>query len=251
MKGSTIVAGKASDSELFRRIVLPKGHDDIMPPKGEPLSSEQAELFKKWIDQGAEWPEGEIVGTGAHDAGQPAKLPEYKPSAAENKAVAALEAQGVSIRPVAQNLQWKEATFRSLGTNATDATIAPLKDVIGLLDLNLAGTQVTDSGPSAINGLTNLTALHLENTKITDEGLAHVAGLTNLVYLNLFNTPVSDAGLRHLKGLHGLKNLYVWQTKVTELGISNLKQTLPQCKIHTGWELSAAAKPEEKKPEKK
>jgi hypothetical protein len=214
-------------------------------------------LIKKWIEEGANWPDGEVIKpaegaatTAATGEVQPPKLPEYKPGGAEMKAIAALEAAGVSIRPIAQNVNWREASFRGLGTNATDTTIAPVKDVMGLMDLNLAGTKITDAGLAAIKGLTNLTMLHLEHTKITDAGLANVKGLSNLEYLNLFDTPVTDAGLKNLEGLSKLKNLYVWQSKVTEAGIEGLKKALPTAKVHNGWDATAVAKKEEKKEEK-
>ncbi|MEQ2010492.1 MAG: c-type cytochrome domain-containing protein, partial [Limisphaerales bacterium] len=56
-KPGTIVPGKSAQSELVRRISLPKGHDDVMPSRGEPLSKSQTDLIKTWIDQGASWPE--------------------------------------------------------------------------------------------------------------------------------------------------------------------------------------------------
>ena len=37
-KPGLIVLGQAARSELVRRITLPKGHDDAMPSRGEPLS---------------------------------------------------------------------------------------------------------------------------------------------------------------------------------------------------------------------
>ena len=52
-----IVPGQAARSELVRRITLPKGHDDVMPSRGEPLTKSQVALIKTWIDQGAQWPE--------------------------------------------------------------------------------------------------------------------------------------------------------------------------------------------------
>ena len=257
MKGSksgpVIVAGDAEKSEVYRRIVLPKGHDDIMPPKGEPLTKQQTDLIKDWIAQGAKWPDNFAMKAGeaeTAEASAPVKLPEFKPSSAELKATAQLEAAGVSIRPVAQNVNWKEASFRALGTNATDAAIAPLKDVLGLLELNLGGTKVSDAGLAAIKGLTNLTTLHLEHTKITDAGLDHLKNLNNLTYLNLFDTAVTDAGLQKLEGLTHLKNLYVWQSKVTDEGIKKLQAKLANTKMHNGWDLAAVAKKEEKKEEK-
>src|SRR5687767_13758813 len=38
-----IVPGKPEESDMFKRISLPAGHDDIMPSKGDPLTKEQIE----------------------------------------------------------------------------------------------------------------------------------------------------------------------------------------------------------------
>jgi hypothetical protein len=56
-KSGIIVPGHSAKSELARRITLPKGHDDVMPSRGEPLSKAQADVIKAWIDQGAVWPD--------------------------------------------------------------------------------------------------------------------------------------------------------------------------------------------------
>src|SRR6266542_3863808 len=59
--GQVITPGNADKSELYRRITLPKGNDDIMPNEGEPLAKAQIELFRDWINQGAEWPDGLVI----------------------------------------------------------------------------------------------------------------------------------------------------------------------------------------------
>jgi len=59
-KSGVIVPGQSAQSELVRRITLPKGHDDVMPSRGEPLSKSQTDLLKAWIDQGAIWPENVV-----------------------------------------------------------------------------------------------------------------------------------------------------------------------------------------------
>jgi hypothetical protein len=41
-----VIPGKSSQSELVRRIVLPEGHEDVMPSRGEPLSKPQIELIR-------------------------------------------------------------------------------------------------------------------------------------------------------------------------------------------------------------
>ena len=57
-KGAAFVAGKPKESPLYTSTILPPGHDDIMPQKGDPLAREQTELLRAWIEQGADWPEG-------------------------------------------------------------------------------------------------------------------------------------------------------------------------------------------------
>ena len=249
--GAVLVAGDADKSELYRRIILPKGDDDIMPNEGDPLSKEQTDLVRVWINQGAEWPEtaaAKETGPSNPLAGLPA---DFKPNANETKAASKFAQLGVDVRPIAMNVHWTEANFRPQGTSITDVAIAPLKDVTSLTDLNLAGTKITDAGLAAVAALTNLTRLHLELTSVTDAGLAHLKRLSNLSYLNLYGTAVTDAGLENLKELRNLRHLYVWQTKVTEAGAKNLKEALPSVEISTGAELNVVAKKEEEKTEEK
>ena len=56
-QSGTIQAKRPDDSELLRRIRLPRGHDEIMPAIGEPLRSSQVDIISRWIRQGADWPE--------------------------------------------------------------------------------------------------------------------------------------------------------------------------------------------------
>ena len=58
-----IVKGKAAESGLVRRITLPKGDDEIMPNRGEPLSPDDIAKIKAWIDAGAVWPDGMTTAT--------------------------------------------------------------------------------------------------------------------------------------------------------------------------------------------
>ena len=56
-KGPALVPGKPQESKLYASTILPAGHDDHMPPKGDPLTKVQSEALRGWIEQGAEWPE--------------------------------------------------------------------------------------------------------------------------------------------------------------------------------------------------
>jgi mono/diheme cytochrome c family protein len=249
--GPAFVVNDAAKSEMVRRLTLPKTDDDFMPSEGEPLSKAQIDLIKEWINQGAVWPETALAKESSKPAAPPGPvLPaDFKPGGAEQKAIAALAQKGIDVRPIAANLNWREANLRLLGTSVTDTVIAPLKDIVGLVDLNLATTKVTDTGLANLKGLVNLQRLHLELTGVTDAGLAHLKGLPNLTYLNLYGTKVTDKGLEHLKNMKFLRHLYVWQTKVTDGGIKNLKAALPNVDVSTGWDLSALPKKEEPKKE--
>jgi mono/diheme cytochrome c family protein len=54
--GVAIIAGKSGESNLYR-YVAGLDEDKKMPPSGPKPAREQIELIKKWIDEGAVWPE--------------------------------------------------------------------------------------------------------------------------------------------------------------------------------------------------
>src|SRR5436190_2437261 len=112
--GVVLIAGDAEKSELYRRIILPKSNEDVMPNEGDPLTKAQTDLIRDWINQGAVWPDTAIVGKGSAVAPAKAKkepvLPaDFKPSDAETKAIAKLAQSGVDVRPIAMNVPWREA----------------------------------------------------------------------------------------------------------------------------------------------
>jgi formylglycine-generating enzyme required for sulfatase activity len=81
---STIVAGQPTKSKLYSTTVLADDHKKLMPPKNkvtgalERLSKDETEILKKWIEEGAKWPD-EVKLTarkkevaGQNGAGEPA-----------------------------------------------------------------------------------------------------------------------------------------------------------------------------------
>jgi uncharacterized membrane protein/mono/diheme cytochrome c family protein len=55
--GPAIIAGDVEKSLLTKYISLPVDDDDIMPSKGKLLANSEIETLKKWVAQGAEWPD--------------------------------------------------------------------------------------------------------------------------------------------------------------------------------------------------
>jgi hypothetical protein len=56
LKSETVVPGHADQSDLYERITTDDA-DTRMPPKGKRLTSAEVAIVKRWIDEGAAWPD--------------------------------------------------------------------------------------------------------------------------------------------------------------------------------------------------
>ena len=61
--GTALTPGDPDESALYTLTILDPDDEDIMPPKGDPLTGEQTDILKIWIEQGATWPDEEILKT--------------------------------------------------------------------------------------------------------------------------------------------------------------------------------------------
>ncbi|HEV8541819.1 MAG TPA: SUMF1/EgtB/PvdO family nonheme iron enzyme [Verrucomicrobiae bacterium] len=61
--GTVLIPTKPQDSPLYSSTILRADNDKAMPPKGERLMKEQTEKLRLWIEQGATWPESEVLKT--------------------------------------------------------------------------------------------------------------------------------------------------------------------------------------------
>ena len=261
---SVLKPGESGESELFKRIILPSDHEDIMPPKGDPLTKEQIEGIKTWIDGGAKWPEGLVLLSAKERAELKAAAsrlprPDIKAVAvsdAEKAAIAKLSSgEGIGdesaaplVMALAQDTQLIYANFRLIGKNVEDKHITPLSDIANLNELDLSNTKISGAGLAAIKNNKSMTKLSLANTVVDDAALKHIEGLTNLMSINLYNTKVTDAGLAVLKNMKFLRKVYAWKSGITENGAAQLKKALPNVDVNLGFKL---AKVEPKKEEKK
>ncbi len=55
--GPAFVSGKPGESELLRRVMLPRDDDEAMPPRGPGLAPSEQKRLEQWIAQGAVWPD--------------------------------------------------------------------------------------------------------------------------------------------------------------------------------------------------
>lgn len=54
---TAIVPGNAAASIVFMSCSAAPDDDDVMPPRGKLLALSEVETIKRWLDQGADWPE--------------------------------------------------------------------------------------------------------------------------------------------------------------------------------------------------
>ena len=247
-----ITAGKPQESELYKRLVLPKGDKKLMPKGGEPLAKEKIDLIGRWIKEGAVLPVVAAVAAGdakpqaaakvadgaaKKDAPKKrAQVPPPKVAAAPKEAIDKLTGAGAQVMPLFADSSLLTVSFAHRSTPAGDAELALLAGVADqVYALNLADSKPTDAGLAPLSKLKNLATLHLERSSVTDAGLAHLAPIPNLEYLNLYGTGITDAGLKSLKGLKNLQHLYLWQTKVSYDAAMGMEKDTPGLEVNLGY----------------
>ncbi|MEQ8789221.1 MAG: hypothetical protein RIC55_23110 [Pirellulaceae bacterium] len=110
----------------------------------------------------------------------------------------------------------------------TDEGLAALKELEGLIELQLGGTPAGDAGMVHVGRIKGLEVLGLGSSQVNDAGLSHLAGLENLRHLGVSYCKISDAGLEPLAGLASLETLelndqYSENERVTNITGSGLK----------------------------
>lgn len=245
--GVVIKPGNADESDMVKRLLLPRNHEDHMPPKEKPqLKETEIALLHWWISTGAsfdkktkelEQPEKlkpALLALQKEEKKILADIPESPVEKGNDNAIQKLKQRGIVIIPVAQNSHYLMANFVT-ADSITDKDLdllLPLKKQ--LVWLKLSSKKITDEGLKTIRQLNNLTRLQLDNTLITDKGLISLQSLTSLQYLNLVATKITAQGVVELKGLPKLQSVYLYKTNITGAEWTQLKNNFPKTLIDSG-----------------
>lgn len=249
--GHTLVKGKADESELIKRLLLPLTDEDHMAPKEKPqLTPNEITLLKWWIDNGADFkkkfkelPQPEIIkpvlaalqkGETENGEVKASEIPVEEVDAVDNKVLQQFTNLGISVFPVAQNTNYLSANFinaKSMGKEVKDLIKSIKKQ---LTWLKLENSKVNDQTLEAIKDCKNLTRLSLNYTAITDAGLAQLKDLDQLQSLSLVGTKVTLSGINQLKKLKNLKFIYVYQSNINKADLLKIKQLLPKVSLDSG-----------------
>ncbi len=250
-EGHTLVRGKADDSELIKRLLLPLNSDEHMAPKEKPqLTANEIQLLKWWIDNGADFkkkfkdiPQNEAIkpvlaglekgGTQEGEA-KITEIPSEEISAADPEVLKKFTALGIMVVPVAQHTNYLSANFvnaESMGKEVQELIKSIKKQLVWL---KMENGKVNDESLLAIKDCKNLTRLSLNYSGITDNGLAQLKDLDQLQSLSLVGTNISLKGLNQLKKLKKLKFLYLYQTKINKADFASVKRNWPKIILDTG-----------------
>jgi mono/diheme cytochrome c family protein/uncharacterized membrane protein len=256
--GVILVAGKPDESEILRRLRLPRDADGHMPPADKPqLDEAQIAAIETWIAAGANFdtaPETTpvpevIIADSATPGDEPTAtdgdlaldVPAVAPP--PDEALDALARRLVHVERIAagSNLLWID--FAAIAGTLTDADarelLSPLAEQVA--DLSLARASITDECMTAIAKLPNLRRLDLRETKITDASVGALRDHPKLAQLTLSQTRLSDSIVDALIAMPALRDVHVWQAGLTVEAIDRLRREKPELRVITGQEVDAAA----------
>ena len=244
LDGAIITRGNHEESTLHVVITLDPDDSEIMPPKGDPLSAEEIELFKNWINEGAkEYPsdhfekpkEEPLLAALSTQAKSEISLIDLlnkqvtKPSKVQLEAA---QKSGALVTPLSVKHSLIRAEFTS-GPSLIDNSALNAFSAIqnNISHLNLSRTQVNDQALGSVKKMKHLIWLGLRSTSVTDNGIRNLSGLKFLRYLNLSSTEISDKSVKELSKLKDLEEIYLWNSKMTDSGVAALRKALPDAKI--------------------
>jgi uncharacterized membrane protein/mono/diheme cytochrome c family protein/YHS domain-containing protein len=235
--GPVLVAGKAEESEMVRRMRLPLDDEDHMPPDTKPQpSAAEIDAIARWIAAGARFAEGEPETAAAPPTATPtsstrvaepaAAIPEPpRERGASAEDLERLRTALVHVAPVSKDSELLWIDFAAAAPAVGDAEAASLLEPVAdwIFDLSLARTRVTDGTMALVARMPKLSRLDLRETGVTDAGIAALAGHTGLTELVAPRTKLTDGAVQHILRLPKLRRVFLWNSGVTIRGIADLR----------------------------
>ena len=228
---STLWEGDPGDSELFRRISLPAGHEELMPPDSDPLDDETILAVMRWIRDGAVL--GEIEAEFESQAEESeARIEQLEAVEELTGAVIADVPDGDALGYVV-NLSVKDGDV----DRATFEGLAPIAAQV--IELDLSGKSIGEV-PADVQ-FPSLKRLDLQRSDVDLSALKLlVASAGRLESLNLHSTSIGDEVVPLVSGMKELTDLVLFETGVSADAVARIEQASPNLRIERGEELKQA-----------
>ncbi len=247
-EGKSVVPHNTQQSLISKRIFMPEGDEEHMPPKGKPqLTEAETKVLNWWIKEGAAFdklvkdfnqtPEIKAALISFQSSGNVEKgpkisnVPEEEVEAGSEQSITALKKSGILALPVAANSNYLLINLRSI--DPSDKDLEALKSLKKqIIWFNAANIKKVESLALVLGEMKEIRILHVNKTSFSDKEMGVLKDLSHLQFLNLSNTMVSEKGLENVKGLKNLGKLYLYKSKVD---FKNLNfKNFPKTKIDTG-----------------
>ncbi len=247
--GAAFIAGQAHESEVLKRVLLPKSSKKFMPPGGnEALSPIEISIIKWWVKNGAnyeqsfnDFPEDEnmkfmlsaYLGFDEKEESKEIVLPDV--AQLDTTIIAELERLKVNVNRITQESNLLDISFTKAQKEGREnltnqfTLLQKLAKNIYKLDLSNCGLEDQDLG--ILKQMKHLTFLRLERNNISDKGIQQLVSMENLRYLNLYANPLTDETINGIKQLSGLRKLNVWQTSITTSALDQLLASNPSLEV--------------------
>ena len=230
----TVLPGNSAESEFLKRVVLDRAHPDAMPPDGPGLTQDETNVLRRWIDDGAVYPERAgggaatvgglnssasaqvlaVAGTLSIAGGSTVEISSEAKTRAAN-AARALAARGVLVQPIAIESPLLDVNASRAEPPLSDADASLLADVAPVVaNLNVSRSKLTDVGLAKVGSMVHLERLRIDYTEIGDAGLVALGVLPRMESINLIGSKVTPALTEWLRQQTRLGRVYVWQTEL-------------------------------------
>jgi mono/diheme cytochrome c family protein len=225
-KIAPVLAGNPEESHIIRRMILPREHDEAMPPiEKDPVPASDLEAVRSWILAGAYWPTDAEIRAAADT------FKDYG-NATTDKLLAAITATGVK----AEYNAWGDDSVRIDLAVVHPGQLEPALQTLRqfgpeLVWIDSSNLNLPDDFYAELSRFKNLQRLHLDGTNVTDAQLKPIGKLKELQYLNLYNTAITDQALATLRSLPELRKVYLGATQITESAVEQLRQAKPALEI--------------------
>jgi len=123
------------------------------------------------------------------------------------------------------------STLHLGGLPVTDAGLDSLKELRGLVTLQVVDAKARGDFLAGLNSLPRLAILYLDGNELNEERLAALSNAAGLSLLSLRGVPLSGDALRHLKAIPRLQTVNIAGCGFSDEALADLKQSKPRVRI--------------------
>jgi len=218
--GPIILAPSDLESEILKRIHLPREEKKHMPPKAKTqLTKAEIKIIEKWVNFGA--PEKKTVSelglspqlfTSFFPKDETGIYPDLKLNPLNISLIDSIKITGLHVAPIYKTSPLlKISAINDHDFEDKNASILfNISDYV--VDLDLGQTQVTDSVFEILKKLKHLTVLKLNHTAITGNGINQLKDLKHLKQINLVYSGFESNQLEKMYSFPALEQVFLFGT---------------------------------------